>query len=85
MASLGDCFDNALRESFFATLECALLDRVSSKTQVAARRAVLAFSKGFHNPRRRHSSIGYPSPTAYARRYHPTRANESTQPSTQTG
>jgi putative transposase len=45
-------------ESFFATLECELLDRCRFKTQTEARSAVFAFIEGFYNPRRRHSSIG---------------------------
>lgn len=85
MGSVGDCFDNALCESFFATLECELLNRVSLKTQVEARLAVFDFIEGFYNLQRRHSSIDYLSPIAYERRYHSTRNTESTQPSTKTG
>jgi putative transposase len=62
MGSVGDCFDNALCESFFATLECELLDHVSFKTQVEARLAVFDFIEGFYNPQRRHSSIDHLSP-----------------------
>jgi putative transposase len=65
MGSIGDCFDNALCESFFATLECELLDRRSFRTQVEARMAVFEFLEGWYNPRRRHSSIGYLSPINY--------------------
>src|SRR5574341_1569158 len=68
MGSVGDCFDNALCESFFATLECELLDRQRFKTQVEARLAVFEFIEGFYNPQRRHSGIGYLSPTEYERR-----------------
>jgi putative transposase len=85
MGSVGDCFDNALCESFFATLECELLDQVSFKTQAEGRRAVFDFIEGFYNPQRRHSSIDYLSPIAYERWYHSTFNNESTQPSTKTG
>lgn len=69
MGSVGDCYDNALAESFFATLECELLDRRRFKTQAEARMAVFAFIEGFYNPRRRHSSLGYVSPIAFERRY----------------
>jgi transposase InsO family protein len=55
-------------ESFFATLECELLDRRRFKTQAEARLAVFSFIEGFYNPRRRHSSIGYLSPIEYERR-----------------
>src|SRR5215469_16574795 len=59
MGSVGDAYDNATCESFFATLECELLERQRFKTQTEARSAVFAFIEGFYNPRRRHSSIGY--------------------------
>ena len=69
MGSVGDAYDNALAESFFATLECELLDRRSFKTQVEARMAIFEFIEGFYNPRRRHSSIGYLSPITFERQY----------------
>jgi putative transposase len=56
MGSVGDAYDNAMAESFFATLECELLDRRRFKTQAEARIAVFEFIEGFYNPRRRHSS-----------------------------
>ena len=68
MGSVGDCFDNALCESFFATLECELIDRTSFKTRTEARLAVFDFIEGFYNPRRRHSSLGYHSPADYEAR-----------------
>jgi putative transposase len=68
MGSVGDAYDNAMCESFFATLECELLDRQRFKTQAEARSAVFTFIEGFYNPRRRHSSIGYLSPIDYERR-----------------
>jgi putative transposase len=70
MGSAGDAYDNAMCESFFATLECELLNRCRFKTQAEARRAVFAFIEGFYNPRRRHSSIDYLSPIDYERRHH---------------
>ena len=68
MGSVGDAYDNAMCESFFATLECELLARCRFKTQAEARSAVFDFIEGFYNPRRRHSSIGYLSPMDYERR-----------------
>ncbi len=68
MGSVGDCYDNAVAESFFATLECECLDRHRFKTQAEARMAVFDFIEGFYNPRRRHSSIGQLSPVNYERR-----------------
>jgi putative transposase len=70
MGSVGDAYDNAMCESFFATLECELLARCRFKTQTEARNATFAFIEGFYNPRRRHSSIGYLSPIDYERRHH---------------
>ena len=69
MGSVGDAYDNAMAESFFATLECELLDRCRFKTQAEARMAVFAFIEGFYNPRRRHSSLDYLSPIAFERRH----------------
>jgi putative transposase len=68
MGSVGDCFDNALCESFFATLECELLERSKFKTQAEARLAVFEFVESWYNPRRRHSSLGYLSPAEFERR-----------------
>jgi putative transposase len=68
MGSVGDAYDNAMAESFFATLECELLERRRFKTQAEARMALFAFIEGFYNPRRRHSALGYLSPVAFERR-----------------
>ncbi len=65
MGSVGDCFDNAMCESFFATLECELLDRHHFKTQIEARMAVFDFIEGWYNPQRRHSALDYLSPCEY--------------------
>ena len=65
MGSVGDAYDNALCESFFATLECELLDRRRFATQVEARLAVFDFIEGWYNPHRRHSALAYLSPFAY--------------------
>jgi len=67
MGSVGDCYDNALCESFFATLECELLARRSWPDTTAARAAIFDFIEGWYNTRRRHSSIGYVSPAAFER------------------
>ena len=69
MGSVGDAYDNAMCESFFATLECELLARHCFRTQAEARLAVFDFIEGFYNPRRRHSALGYLSPIAYERHY----------------
>ena len=68
--SVGDAYDNAMCESFFATLECELLDRRRFKSQAEARMAVFDFIEGWYNPRRRHSGIGYRSPAVYEAQLH---------------
>jgi putative transposase len=68
MGSVGDAYDNAMCESFFATLECEFLARRRFKTLAEARMALFQFIEGFYNRRRRHSSIGYLSPIDYERR-----------------
>ena len=65
MGSKGDCFDNAVAESFFATLEKDLLRRRSFATRQDARRAVFDYIEAFDNPIRLHSTLGYVSPVQY--------------------
>jgi putative transposase len=69
MGSVGDAYDNALCESFFATLECELLDRQRFRTQVEARLAIFDFIEGWYNPRRRHSALTYLSPMIFEERH----------------
>jgi putative transposase len=69
MGSVGDCYDNALCESFFATLECELLDRVTLRTPREGREAVFDFIEGWYNPRRRHSALDYESPLVFERQH----------------
>ncbi len=65
MGSVGDCYDNAMAESFFATLECELLDRTTLSTHAEARAALFEFIEGWYNTRRRHSALGYVSPLEF--------------------
>ncbi len=65
MGSVGDAYDNAMCESFFATLECELLDRRRFASQAQARMACFSFIESWYNPVRLHSSLGYRSPMAY--------------------
>ena len=70
MGSRGDCFDNAMAESFFATLECELLDKQIFRTRDEARRTVFDFIEAYYNTERRHSSLSLPglgmqSPTKF--------------------
>jgi putative transposase len=67
MGSVGDCFDNALCESFFATLECELLERESFHTPAQARLAVFEFIEGWYNLHRLHSALDYVSPIQFER------------------
>jgi len=69
MGSVGDAYDNAMCESFFATLECELIDRRRFQSQAEARMAVFDFIEGFYNPRRRHSALDYASPVEYERKF----------------
>lgn len=62
MGKVGDAYDNAMCESFFATLECELLNQQRFDSADQARRAVFEFIEGWYNPARRHSSLGYLSP-----------------------
>lgn len=69
MGSVGDCYDNALAESFFATLECELLARQPFRTRLEARSALFEYIEVFYNRQRRHSALDYLSPEAYERRW----------------
>lgn len=67
----GTAYDNALVESFFASLETELIDRSAWATHLEARSAVFDWIERFYNRVRRHSAIGYLSPTEFERRYRP--------------
>jgi putative transposase len=73
LGSVGDCYDNAMCESFFATLECELLDRRRFDTKSEARMAVFRFIEGWYNPHRRHSALAYRSPIKHEQHYLATR------------
>lgn len=65
MGSVGDAYDNALCESFFATLECELLTRRRFTSLTEARMAIFSYVEGWYNPARLHSALRYRSPVAY--------------------
>jgi putative transposase len=67
MGTVGDAFDNAMAESFFAGLECELIDRKTFKTRTEARLKVFTWIEGWYNPRR-YSALGYLSPINFERR-----------------
>jgi putative transposase len=68
MGSVGDAYDNAMAESFFATLEREVLSRNRFKTPAEAKLAVFEWLEGWYNPHRRHSALGYVSPMNFERR-----------------
>lgn len=67
MSKRGDCYDNAVMESFFSTLEFELLMTNTWATRDAARRAIAPYIESWYNLERRHSTLGYRSPAAYER------------------
>ena len=69
MGSVGDCYDNAMAESFFATLETELIDRSDWANPAAAKAAVFEYIEVFYNRIRRHSSLGNLSPEQFEERY----------------
>jgi len=77
MGSVGDAYDNAMAESFFASLERELLNRRRFRSQAEAKMAVFEWIEGWYNPHRRHSSLGYRSPVNYERAHE--RSNQQNQ------
>jgi putative transposase len=69
MGSVGDAYDNAMCESFFATLECELIERERFRNQAEARMAVFDFIEGWYNPHRRHSALGQKSPINFEKQH----------------
>ena len=65
LGSVGDAYGNALCESFFATLECELIERKKFRNQAEAKMAVFDFIEAWYNPHRRHSALGQRSPLNY--------------------
>jgi putative transposase len=74
MGSRGDCFDNAAMESFWASLECELLDGNRYATRAAARLAIFDYMEAWYNPWRRHSTLGQISPAEFERRWNTSHA-----------
>jgi len=83
--SVGDCYDNAMAESFFATLECELLQQSRFRNHDEARRALFEFIEGWYNPRRRHQSLGQIAPVQFEKQYAESRSNPKLELSTEAG
>lgn len=67
MGTVGDAYDNAMAESFFASLECELIARRTWKSKTEARLEVFTWIEAWYNPRRRHSALNYLSPINFER------------------
>ena len=65
MSGKGDCYDNALMESFLGTLKSECVDRESYQTRPQARHSIFEYLEAFYNRQRLHSSLGYVSPVTY--------------------
>ncbi len=65
MGSVGDCYDNAMIESFWSRMQVELLDRKRWNTRVELANAIFEYLEIFHNRKRRHSSLGMLSPVEY--------------------
>ena len=69
MGSVGDCYDNAVCETFHASIKKEKIYRQSWPTRAAARTAIFEYIEGWYNPRRRHSTLGYLSPVEFERQH----------------
>mgnify|MGYP000022193746 FL=1 len=79
MGTVGDAYDNAMAESFFASLECELIARRTWKTKSEARLAVFTWIESWYNPRRRHSGLNYQSPNNFERKHQQNTINTENQ------
>jgi len=70
MGTVGDCYDNAMMESFWHTMQLELLDTRTWNTREELANAIFEWIECWYNPHRRHSSLGMLSPAEYERRYH---------------
>ena len=85
MTGVGQCWDNAVGESWFATLKRELISEQTWPTVADARQAVFQFIEGWYNPRRRHSALDYQSPINYERNHYSQELTASPPPSTESG
>ncbi len=75
MGTVGDAYNNAMAESFFASLECELIVCKAFRTKTEARLAVFTWIEGWYNPRGRHSALGYLSSMNYEEKHRVAQAN----------
>jgi putative transposase len=75
MSRRGNCWDNAVVESFFATLKAELIDRQAWVTRNAAREAISEYVELFYNAHRLHSSLGFRAPNDFEKTFIQTAAN----------
>jgi putative transposase len=80
MGTVGDAYDNAMAESFFATLECELIARRVWKSKAEAKVAVFTWIEGWYNPRRRHSALGHQSPMIFESKRNEERVMRASHP-----
>jgi putative transposase len=69
MSGKGNCYDNAVVESFFATLKTEEVEDADYQTQQQAKTSIFSYLETFYNPKRRHSSLGYLPPDEFERLY----------------
>ena len=74
MGSIGDCYDNAVIESFWSRMQVELLDRQRWRTRIELANAILDYLEIFHNRQRRHSALGMLTPVEFEANYQPTTA-----------
>jgi len=77
MGSIGDCYDNALAETFFATLQLELFDRARWATRAELAQAVFEYLEAFYNRNRRHSTLGYLTPAEFEAQNRPSSTEEA--------
>ena len=78
MSRTGNCYDNAPSESFFGTLKNERVHHIIYKTRAEARSDIFAYIEGFYNRRRRHSSLGYLSPSSFEANWLQSNPHQST-------
>jgi transposase InsO family protein len=74
MGSVGDCYDNAMMESFWSRVQVELLDRQRWSTRIELASAIFEYLEIFHNRQRRHSSLSMLTPLEFEARHQPTTA-----------